>query len=180
MKIVEPPRQTVAAKRGRIREACYYLREKFSSHSAPVGLDEELSRFRAAASECLGSERVERRFKEELAFGSQGIGLYAVYELRNEFAHGSLAFPMPDEENRPISEHSTMVQSASRIVLLQLQMLLLVCSNDAEVGAFEISCDFGGFDDEDAPLDTTLRICHLADITSEFQLPLGLDETNRS
>ena len=65
-------------------------------------------------------------------------------------------------------------------MLLQLQMLLLVCSDVAEVGAFEISCDFGGFDDEDAPLDTTLRICHLANITSEFQLQLGLDETNRS
>lgn len=180
LKIIEPPRQPEAAKRGRIREACYYLRDKFSSRSALVGLNDELSRFRVAACECLGSERVERRFSEELAFGSQAIGLYAVYELRNDFAHGSLVFPMPDEENRPISEHSTMVQSASRIVLLQLQMLLLACSDESNVGALKISCDFGGFDDEDAPLDTALRICHLADIVGEFQLPLGLDETNRS
>jgi hypothetical protein len=180
LKIIEPPRQAVATKRGRIREACYYLREKFSTHSALVGLDCALSRFRVAARSCLGSERVERRFIKELEFGSQGVGLYAVYELRNDFAHGSLNFPMPDEENNPISDDSAMVQSASRIVLLQLQMLLLAFSGDAKIDTRRIDCYFGGFDKEGVPLDLALRGCHLADATSEFQLPLGLDEADRS
>lgn len=174
LRIIDPPRQASAAKKGRIREACYFLREKFSSHSAVVGLDEELARFRTAARECLGPDRVERRFLEEIEFGSQGVGLYAVYELRNDFAHGSLNFPMPDEQNKPISEHSAMVQSASRIVLLQLQMLLLAFSGEAKINVPSVGFHLNGFDDEDVPLNLALRSCHLADATNEFQLPLGL------
>jgi hypothetical protein len=176
LKIIDPPRQSPPAKRGRIREACYFLRESFTSHTAVVGLDREVSRFRNAARECLGIDRVEGRFKLEPEFGSQAIGLYAVYELRNDFAHGSLAFPMPDEENRPISEHAAMIQSASRIILMQLQMLLLAFSGESKINVPGLGFHLRGFEDEDVPLNLALRSCHLANATNEFQLPLALGD----
>jgi hypothetical protein len=176
LKIIDPPRQAAPGKRGRIREACYLLRDSFTSHTALVGLDQEVSRFRSAAGECLGIDRVEGRFSAEPELGTQAIGLYAVYELRNDFAHGSLVFPMPDEENRPISEHATMIQSASRIVLMQLQMLLLAFSDESTVNVPSLGFHLQGFEEEDVPLNLALRSCHLADATNEFQLPLSLED----
>lgn len=118
---------------------------------------------------------MERRFDEEPEFGSQAIGLYAVYELRNDFAHGSLQFPMPDEENQPVSEHSTMVQSASRIVLLHLQMLVLAFSGEAKINVPNIGFHLNRFEEEDVPLNLALRCCHLAEATNELQLPLHFE-----
>ena len=61
---------------------------------------------------------MEPRFRISKGIGAPGIGLYAVYKIRNLFAHGSMAFPQPDSERRPISSHSDLIVHATRIVLL--------------------------------------------------------------
>lgn len=75
----------------------------------------------------LPSNRVQTRYALGRAFGDAGVGLYIVYELRNQFAPGSHVLQQPDEENRPnrpISPHQTLVRQATRITLLQIQMLV--------------------------------------------------------
>lgn len=153
-----------SANRGKIQVACSSIREHFASYAVVEGLDQAVQQFRAAAAECLGTDSVERRFRAGAAFGSQAIGLFTVYELRNHFAHGSLNFPMPDYEGNPVSEHAEMIVSASRIVLLQLQMLLLAYSKEAStlvpsVG-YHLSLE-NEVDDVDVPLNTALRSCQL-------------------
>lgn len=158
------------SKRGKIRDAAYYLQHHFRDGQEVVGLSQEVGLFSTAARACLGLAAVEARLSEVGDFGGAGIGLYAVYELRNQFAHGSLEFPEPDEENRPISDHDSMVSHAGRIALIQLQMLLL-----AHLNPIDEPIAFGhelGALAEDVPLELALRGCHLARTNAHFQLPL--------
>jgi hypothetical protein len=171
--LISPPKHPVKAKRGKIRDAAYYLRAAFETRAEVSGLTQEVSLFCEAARSCLGSTAVDGRLAELGEFGGAGIGLYVVYELRNQFAHGAIEFPEPDEENRPISDHESMVSHASRVALLQLQMLLLAYlqPNDEPVL-------FGreiGAASAEVPLYTALRACHLARTDESFQLPLLAD-----
>lgn len=168
--LINPPKHPDKSKRGKIRDAAYYLRASFASRPEITGLTEEVSQFCEAARSCLGAEAVDGRLAELSEFGGAGIGLYVVYELRNQFAHGAIEFPQPDEENRPISEHESMVSHASRVALLQLQMLLLAYLQPqdelvmfgGELGASTI----------EVPLYTALRACHLERTDEIFQLSL--------
>lgn len=79
--------------------------------------------------------------------------------------------PEPDEENKPRSEYESMVVCAGRVVLMQLQMLLLTHLHplDEKIG-------FGhklGLPYDDVSLNTALRSCHLApNSPNDIQLPL--------
>lgn len=171
--LISPPKHPDRAKRGKIRDASYYLKSAFQNRSEITGLTEEVSKFCEAARSCLGSSAVDARLAELPEFGAAGIGLYVVYELRNQFAHGAIEFPQPDEENRPISDHESMVSSASRVALLQLQMLLL-----AHLQPQDEPLSFGrelGSGTEDVPLYTALRACHLERTDKFFQLSLLAD-----
>jgi hypothetical protein len=171
LEIIEPPRHVNRAKRGKIRDACYYLDRKSATLPAVEGLADEVTRFSQAANECLGVEAVSFRLAEYAELGSAGIGLYVVYELRNQFAHGGLALPMPDEENRPISQHKSMVQHATRVVLLQLQMLLLAhFPNQDEAVSYYWH---PGTKSDEVPLWLALRTCHLNRADSDFQPELA-------
>ena len=158
------------SKRGKIRDACSWLHHCFINRYPVKGLVDEVAAFRLAAQQCLGFETVERRFSEVSEIGHAGIGLYTVYELRNKFAHGSLAFPMPDENNRPVSSHESMVKHASRIVLLELQMLFLAYFCDLTK---PVSFSWHpGSDLEEGPLWLALRTCHLTYAECSYQLSL--------
>jgi hypothetical protein len=119
---------------------------------------------------CFGYEKVQSRYSEVKEFGVIAIGLYCVYELRNSFAHGSITFPMPDEENKPISAHSAMVLAATRIVLLSLQMLLLAHYRESEeLITFQFSTEI---DHDDYPLWLVIRGCHIEYDDDDRQLSL--------
>jgi len=171
--LIDPPKHPIKAKRGKIRDAAYYLRTAFEARADITGVTEEVGKFCKAARSCLGSKSVDARLAELSEFGGAGIGLYVVYELRNQFAHGAIEFPEPDEENRPISAHESMVSSASRVALLQLQMLLL-----AHLQPQEEPVRYGrelGAGSEEVPLYTALRACHLERTDDFFQLSLLAD-----
>lgn len=171
--LISPPKNPVKAKRGKIRDASYYLRTAFENRPEISGLTQEVSKFCESARSCLGTKAVDARLAELSEFGGAGIGLYVVYELRNQFAHGAIEFPEPDEENRPISDHESMVASASRVALLQLQMLLL-----AHLKPQDEPVMFGrelGAGTAEVPLYTALRACHLERTDEFFQLSLLAD-----
>ena len=106
--VIDPAPHPDKSKRGKIRNACHLLRTAFDSRACVSLLAEEVFAFRLAAQRCIGFGAVEERFAHS-DIGTPGMGLFAVYELRNRLAHGSLAFPVPDGENRPISDHGSMV-----------------------------------------------------------------------
>lgn len=153
--VIDPPPDPAA--RGKIRAACRYLYEQCTDGEFLLGLSDTVAEFKRLAHSCEGLQKAARRL-DEVEVGPAGAGLYAVYELRNQFAHGSLNFPMPDEENRPIGPHQTLIETATRIVLLELQMLLLVTLDRSQL---VWSAPVEGLDG-DAPIDLVLRACHLA------------------
>lgn len=157
------------SKRGKIRDACSRLHNCFINRYPVKGLVDEVAAFRLAAQQCLGFETVERRFSEVSEIGHAGMGLYTVYELRNKFAHGSLAFSIPDENNRPVSSHESMVKHASRIVLLELQMLFLYFRDLIKPVSFSWH---PGSDLEEGPFWLALRTCHLTYAECSYQLSL--------
>jgi len=108
---------------------------------------------------CFGYQKVEERFKKSVDIGMPGTGLLGVYELRNSFAHGSMEFPEPDEDNQPVSEHARMVEHAARVVLISIQMLLLAHFKESITPiAFAWNC---AYSDEEYPLCEVLRGCHI-------------------
>jgi len=156
---IKPPKHPDKSKRGKISNACYFLKEYYSNISPLLFLGEGIESFRLAAGECIGYESVDGRFKRSGEAGWPGSGLFTVYELRNLFAHGSLSFPEPDEENQPISNHQDMVVSATRVVLLSIQMLLLAHfeHSDLEI-PYSFDCDL---DTDEVALWVALSGCHL-------------------
>ena len=173
LEVIKPPKHADKSKGGKIRNACHYLKGKFESRSSVLHLFEEVSNFRSAAQACFGYEGVEAQFRDVTDIGTPGIGLYAVYKLRNSFAHGSLAFPMPDEENRPDSEHAGMVTHATRIVLLTLQMLLLAHFGESNE---PVSFAWDRIDlSDESPLWLVLRGCHVEQEEESSQLSLLQD-----
>lgn len=173
LEVIKPPKHPDKSKRGKVRHACHYLKGKFESRPAVLHLLEEVSNFRLAAQACFGYKEVEARFRRVTDIGTPGVGLYVVYELRNSFAHGSLAFPIPDEENRAVSEHAGMVTHATRIVLLTLQMLLLAHFDESDEPV-SFTWDRPDLSDE-FPLWLVLRGCHVDQEENDTQLSLLQD-----
>lgn len=157
--IVRLPKHPDKAKRGKIRNAALFLDRTFSGRERVWGLGQELELFRESAVACLGPKAVNRRLALRDEFSEAGIGLYLVYELRNQFAHGAFELPEPDCENRPVSAHESMISHASRLVLIQMQMLFL-----ARLQPEDEPVSFGralGASSEEVPLCIALRDCHV-------------------
>lgn len=172
LSLIKAPRHAEKPKQGKIRDACYYLRSHFEGRPEVAGLSQEVDRFIETARTCIGVSAVNSRLDQIGEFGISGIGLYTVYELRNQFAHGSINFPEPDEENRPISDHESMVGHAGRVALIQLQMLLL-----AHLRPLDEPILFGrelGSLKPEVPLELALRCCHLAGTDNYLQQSLPL------
>jgi hypothetical protein len=169
---INPPKHPIKSKRGKIRNACYFLENYFSQKLTPDFLWDEILSFRSAADSCLGYASVERRFQEWSEIGWPGIGLFAVYELRNLFAHGSIKFPEPDEENQPNKDSEIMLTHASRIVLLSIQMLVLAdcCYSDVM-----ISCSWNLNGREDLPLSVALSKCHFHPCPEQLEVQMYLE-----
>lgn len=89
---------------------------------------------------------LESLFQIKECNSEHGIGLSVVYEIRNEFAHGSFLFPEPPDwgiEKKALEVDIFSV--ASRIVLLSIQMILIAkYKNDVS----EIQAETFGIGDE--------------------------------
>jgi hypothetical protein len=84
---------------GKINKACYFLKTQYDPDK-PIAPYEELIRFLRGLiqqSPLYNYERDKDRLEDGLGLqphvGISGMGLYAVYKIRNRFAHGSIQFP---------------------------------------------------------------------------------------
>jgi hypothetical protein len=166
------PQKSNGARRGKIGDACRTLTSGFDQRPVIAPYYEEVGYFRNAIRDCPGYADVESRFGGVNDIGAPGIGLYAVYKIRNHLAHGSLAFPQPDRDRLPTSSHANLIDHAARIVLLSLQMLLLQHYRD--------HCEFvsrswdADSDDEEVPLQEVLRTLHFVRDDDPDQLLFSL------
>lgn len=157
--IVKPPKNPNKDLRGKISNTCSLL-GKFNNENTIPELINEVQTFKSLAVRCYGYEDIEKRFQAILHFGDSGIGLYAVYTLRNLFAHGSMVFPQPDGDDRPICIENDLVICATRIVLLSMQLLLIHHFQPSEnYEIYLVSCR--NWINGDMSLDKALRSCHL-------------------
>lgn len=144
------------SRKGKISAACFHLKNEFRSKTTCLGLREELQSFLLTAQRCIGFASVRNRYVRGQEFGEAGIGLHVVYELRNQFAHGSVVFPRPDADNKPASGHQTLTKHATRIVLLQIQMLLI-----AHLKHSEHMDEYFWYSEDQVPLSTAVLSLHL-------------------
>jgi hypothetical protein len=113
---INPP---PAPSRGKINAICYFLQNKLHSHDVIKPYLDVVKQLRHILENSDAKEDyVLKRFDNLENISDHGVGLYAIYKLRNLFVHGSIGFPFPDEENRPISMYPEMVRLSTRIVLL--------------------------------------------------------------
>ena len=164
IEIIKPPKHPDKSKRGKISDTCFLLGQKFDVNTQPIGLQQETSNFKEISAQCFGFERIQDRIVKVTDYGESGVGLYAVYELRNLFAHGSMSFPEPDDENQANSPFDSLIEHATRIVFLSIQMLML---QYFDVEEYEI-----WHDGEITTLDVILRCCHLIENEEVEQMAL--------
>jgi hypothetical protein len=147
------------SKRGKIANACRHISRNYTNRIEILQYHEEVSLFRATLTGCHGYDKIDTRFAAVSEIGISGLGLYAVYVLRNKFAHGSLGFPLPDEENRPISGHVKLIAHATRIVLLSLQMLFeIYYKSSKRIIEFSWNSDFNR---EEYDVSALMRCFHM-------------------
>lgn len=155
---VEVPKHPNKKLRGKITNASYYIGQVGITCSIPE-LIEETRKFQELAQQCYGYERVNKRINRLKDFGLSGLGLNAVYELRNKFAHGSLEFPGPGPNNEPECLENNLVVCATRIVLLSMQLMII--RHYQHIEHYELYLHDNGFGLEgDWYLDDALRHCH--------------------
>lgn len=54
-----------------------------------------------------------------------GVGVYSVYMVRNNFAHGSMTFPEPEDYGEGAKSNKELIVVSTRIVLMTMIMLLI-------------------------------------------------------
>ena len=166
------PKHVERSKRGKIADACRYISRWYQTRFEISPYHEEVAEFRTALEKCDGYGKIGARFEAASDIGVAGMGLYAVYVFRNQFAHGCLRFPYPDGENRAISSHGDLVSHATRIVLLSLQMLLCIHYHSSG-DKIEFSWN-ANFDGEEFDIYSLLRIFHFSRFDEEGEDQLAL------
>jgi hypothetical protein len=168
---------------GKVKTACNALNG--SNGGAP-----QLSGYRETLSELYEVLTIRgahspglRRLKETPGNQLAGAALSAVYELRNDFAHGDFRFPAPpDEMDRNDPDNLPSIRTinlSSRLVLLTMQMLIISILPGAVV---DVPREMRRFEDEDEEeyLAVLMKVVHLqGQIGDEDEDQLNLFEPER-
>lgn len=160
---ISPPPHPDKSKRGKISDACHYICAYFRNRLTITPYLEFVGQFYGLASKSPSYEELMDQSTMRNDIGHEGIGLFAVYKLRNKFAHGDMIFPGPDAKHRPISDAPSIVECATRIVLLSIQMLVLVHCADRGFRIERPSSE----DDVETPLTEWLRVLHYQEPEAE-------------
>lgn len=162
---LNPPPHPDKSKRGKIRNISYYLNTNLRESSLPAEYINSVSFFKNLSENFLNQERIKSKLKSN-SEGIAGIGLLLVYEFRNSFAHGSMLPAQPNEEHEPTSLQIDLVQTASRICLLTIQLIFL-SSYEKLIQDFEQDIYVNGnYEHGFSPLEFAYRL-HLDDLTIE-------------
>ncbi len=153
---INPP---PSPEKGKINSICYYLKNKLESIDIISPYDGLLNEIRDILdSSDVNEPSILDRFQTSSYISKHGIGLFVIYKLRNLFAHGSLSFPYPDEENRPKSNYPEIVLLSTRIVLITIQMIWLAFYKNS---VLKSSLHWEPDEDGEYNIDEILRKIHL-------------------
>lgn len=114
----------VPKNRGKINAICNYLNENYKMNNPIVIYNDVLADLLANVKKVYHYCELEDKFKLKSFINLAGVGLQVVYKIRNKFAHGSLCFSEPEEWNLSKPVDDKIVNLATRIVLLSIQMIL--------------------------------------------------------
>jgi hypothetical protein len=175
IEVISPPPHPDKSRQGKINSACHYISTYFNGRLTIAPYPDILGQLTQLLSQSASFQRIAAQVWLPKRIGGEAFGLYIVYKLRNEFAHGDTMFPVPDHEHRPISEDPRIVELATRIVLLSIQMLVLVHCADKGI-AIELS---GSEDDVEILLTEWLRILHFENAETEDDLLAWPEKSSR-
>ena len=165
VEVIDPPD---APQRGKINKACYYIQQHSSNDRGVPWYCDVLSDLREIVYN-LEEPKISNRFKRPPSFVLiRSLAMYVIYSLRNQFAHGALHLPFPDEDHRPQSPYVGLIQLASRLTLMSIQHLL-AAAHRADFLTWEAIHDDGEVEHE---FDTFLASLHVKRRPIEGQLRL--------
>ncbi len=125
---------------GKINDTCRYIKQHFDVNYLPEDYYHILVNFhrRLEKLNSFADQRQKLRTPEDV--GAFGYGMYCVYRVRNQIAHGSLYVP----EGRGDQEANYLLQLlsfASWIVLRSIQIILIACWEEKGLEVLESSHD---------------------------------------
>jgi len=126
-KIVEPPAvpKSVKPRSSMVDRVAYHLRGTFDLRNcAPWGYNQWLHDLKVS----LGPSdrfRIGKHFALTTCAGYSGLAISIVRHIRNQFAHGVVNLPEPEEWTGEKPAALSVLKLSTRLVLLSMQMLLL-------------------------------------------------------
>lgn len=120
-------------KYGTINALCGYLRNCGLEQHLPVGYIDEYEHLVSLLRTAGGYQKeltklnlntkISYNFKDYVDIS--GIGIFVVYRVRNQFAHGTMRFPEPEEYSGEYICETELIEVATRIVLMEILVLLI-------------------------------------------------------
>ena len=118
---------------GKINALCGFLKEHNLANLLPAGYLNEYEHMIALLRESVGYEEVlvdlkmesQTRFSYKEYVDISGIGVYVVSKIRNNFVHGQMRFPEPEEYGGEQSSNVELIHTATRITLMTILTALI-------------------------------------------------------
>ncbi|AET69790.1 hypothetical protein Desor_4365 [Desulfosporosinus orientis DSM 765] len=159
----------VPTNRGKVNAICDYLNENYKVNKPIVLYNDVLAELLVNVKKVYHYSELEEKFKLKSFVNLSGVGLQVVYKIRNKFSHGSLCFSEPEEWNLSKPVDDKIVNLATRIVLLSIQMVLITLFYEESIMIQPYE-----WGDEEVDLLEYLNILHLEVVDSNDDNQLSL------
>ncbi|WP_281628855.1 hypothetical protein [Vibrio sp. St2] len=154
--------------RGKINQLCAFLKENYLSNETPLGYLDLTDYIQQRVNASENEQPLFRQVDNMPNFLSKhGYGVYCVYKLRNEIAHG--AFNIPVDSGNGDNGVLADIIASSRIVLLTLHMLMIARYPEDYIEVFWKKHITVGI-----PFEVYLRSIHIDD--ESYLVDIDLDE----
>ena len=136
IKVIQPKPvpNDLKKRRSSIDDAIYYLKTNYDPNPRLQPYDDELWKLRMLMSQVRHYQGWLPEFRLQPFLSITGLGLHIIRLIRNDFAHGSAALPIPEDWGSPKTKeiltaqekiHLTIIDTCSRLLLLTQQMILI-------------------------------------------------------
>lgn len=131
IKVIVPNKQVKGY--GKINALCGFLKEHNLANLLPAGYLSEYEHMIALLRESVGYDSIlsvlkmetQTRFSHKEYVDISGIGIYVVSKIRNDFVHGQMHFPEPEEYSGEQSSNVELIHTATRITLMTILTALI-------------------------------------------------------
>lgn len=134
IKSIVPKKQVES--HGKVNALCGFLKERNLVNLLPDGYlseYEHLITLLRECIECIGYKRIlsdlkmetQTKFSYKSYVDISGIGAYVVSQIRNDFVHGQIRFPEPEEYSGTQCFNVELIHTATRITLMTILLLLI-------------------------------------------------------